>query len=137
MASGRLLRNGAPTSVTATIANGDVLTHDTHRHESSAGAAPPPRLLAVTPTLTAWAKPPGVPVHPCGTYRRAALTHLLAAGGWTASPAVAPADVAAVAAAAAAGKPMSQKEVDAVTEELAARRRKQREQKTKYLGGTL
>lgn len=101
VASGRLLRNGAPTTVDAVVVNGDVLTHATHRHESSAGASPPPHLLAVTPTLTAWAKPPGVPVHPCGTYRRAALTHLLAAGGWTVAPTVAPHDVAAVAAAAA------------------------------------
>lgn len=44
---------------------------------------------------------------------------------------------AIVAAAAAAGKPLSAKEVESVTEEFAERRRKQREQKTKYLGGTL
>lgn len=44
---------------------------------------------------------------------------------------------AIVAAAAAAGKPLSAKEVEAVTEEFAERRRKQREPKTKYLGGTL
>lgn len=44
---------------------------------------------------------------------------------------------AIVAAAAAAGKPLSTKEVEAMTEEFAERRRKQREQKSTYLGGTL
>ncbi|GAB0494562.1 hypothetical protein MMPV_005856 [Pyropia vietnamensis] len=112
---GRLQRNGAPTTIGATIVNGDVLTHAIHRHESSTGAHPLPHLLAVTPTLTAWAKPPGVPVHPCGTYRRGALTHLLAAGGWMSAPDVTADDVAAVAAAAATGGLAVVHRLDAVT----------------------
>lgn len=58
-----------------------VLIHSVHRHESPVLN----RNIAVVHADDNYLvvdKPPSIPVHPCGTYRKASLTYLLAVQGW-------------------------------------------------------
>ena len=75
--TGRITVGGKRVPLDYKIANGDVITHSTHRHE-------PPVLD--TPVTIAFAndkvvvvnKPASMPVHPCGRYRHNSLLYVLA-----------------------------------------------------------
>lgn len=78
----RVVLNGKPVESDDVWRHNDLVLHSVHRHESPvlnldiAIVHSDDKFLVVD-------KPASIPVHPCGTYRKASLIYLLAAAGWT------------------------------------------------------
>lgn len=77
----RVVYNGRIARTDDVWEHNSVLIHSVHRHESPVLN----RDIAVVHADDNYLvvdKPPSIPVHPCGTYRKASLTYLLAVQGW-------------------------------------------------------
>jgi 23S rRNA-/tRNA-specific pseudouridylate synthase len=64
---------------TTPLKTGTRIRHLVHRHEPPVPASPPVTLLATLPHLIAVAKPPGMPVHVAGQYRKNTVLGILGA----------------------------------------------------------
>jgi tRNA pseudouridine32 synthase len=80
--AGRVLCNGVAVSSDRVWIEGDTVAHVVHRHESPVLS----REIVIVHESDGYLavdKPPSIPCHPCGTYRKNSLIYLLAAAGWT------------------------------------------------------
>ena len=70
------------------VRGGDAVAHYAHRHEPPVRGTAPGELEVVAETrdLFVVSKPATVPVHPCGSYRKNSLFHVLAAARRDAAP---------------------------------------------------
>lgn len=75
---GRVLRAGQVVDGTALWRDGDEVIHIVHRHESAA-LSRPVELVENNDDFVVVSKPPSLPIHPCGTYRRNTLQFVLKA----------------------------------------------------------
>ncbi|KAG9403128.1 hypothetical protein AC1031_006674 [Aphanomyces cochlioides] len=74
--TGRVTLNGARTTATTVVKNGDLLCHKTHRHEPPVSGETI-EVAHETPDLLVVSKPAGIPTHPCGAYRFNSLHYIL------------------------------------------------------------
>lgn len=85
---GAVLINGKPTSVSAIVKNGDVISHTSHRHEPPV-TTQPISILHEDDGLIVINKPAGLPVHPAGRYNYNSLVEIMKAErgpAWNALP---------------------------------------------------
>jgi len=73
---GRITINGALWDQLSTLKQGDLITHLAHRHEPPVPRGPI-RVVGLTSLALAVDKPPGLPMHTCGSYHHNTLTSLL------------------------------------------------------------
>jgi tRNA pseudouridine synthase 9 len=73
---GRITVNDALWDGQSTLQQGDVIRHLAHRHEPPVPRGPI-RVVGLTENALAVDKPPGLPMHPCGSYHHNTLTSLL------------------------------------------------------------
>ena len=73
---GRITVNDALWDRQSTLQQGDVIRHLAHRHEPPVPKGPI-RVVGLTENALAVDKPPGLPMHPCGSYHHNTLTSLL------------------------------------------------------------
>lgn len=78
IASGRILADGKPATLSTRWTDGRTLLHTVHRHESPAIDSPID-IIYEDASIVVVNKPSSAPVHPCGTYLRNSLTNLMAA----------------------------------------------------------
>ena len=78
IATGRIRVHGRAVALEHRIANGDVITHSTHRHEPPVLARPAVSVVHADARVVVVNKPPSIPVHPCGRYRHNSLLYILA-----------------------------------------------------------
>ena len=76
LADGRITVNDRSVEPGQILKNGDVIRHRAHRHEPPVPGA---RIgvVGLSPKVLAVDKPPGLPMHPCGSYHFNTLTSLL------------------------------------------------------------
>jgi tRNA pseudouridine32 synthase / 2,5-diamino-6-(5-phospho-D-ribitylamino)-pyrimidin-4(3H)-one deaminase len=78
----RVVVNGKAAEFGDVWRHNDLVLHSVHRHESPV-LHREIAIVHVDERFLVVDKPASIPVHPCGTYRRASLLYLLAAEGWT------------------------------------------------------
>ncbi|KAK5109309.1 hypothetical protein LTR62_007183 [Meristemomyces frigidus] len=76
--TGKIQVNGKPSSVTAHVKNGDVISHTLHRHEPPV-TAQPIGIVHEDNDMIVINKPAGVPVHPTGRYNYNSVTEIMRA----------------------------------------------------------
>lgn len=76
--NGRVLSDGSPVSRTALWIDGIQVVHVVHRHESAVRAGGI-HIAVDDDDFVVVSKPPSIPVHPCGTYRKNCLQFVLRA----------------------------------------------------------
>lgn len=75
---GRILADGRPVNDSASWNDGMEVVHVVHRHESAVLSAPI-YIARDEDDFVVVSKPPSLPIHPCGTYRRNSLQFVLKA----------------------------------------------------------
>lgn len=75
---GRILANGEPITRTTLWDDGVEVIHVVHRHESAV-LSTPIHIAENEKGFVVVSKPPSLPIHPCGTYRRNSLQFILKA----------------------------------------------------------
>ena len=76
IASGSVFLNGKPASLESIVRNGDLISHNIHRHEPAVTSRPI-KVVFEDKDLLVIDKPSGIPVHPTGRYRFNTITKIL------------------------------------------------------------
>ncbi|SCU80526.1 LADA_0B08020g1_1 [Lachancea dasiensis] len=76
IASGSVLLNDVPANLESVVRNGDLISHNIHRHEPPVTSRPI-KIVFEDQDILVIDKPSGIPVHPTGRYRFNTITKIL------------------------------------------------------------